>query len=101
MVFSETSQYDRDSGEQELFGGYVDTFLKIKQEARGFPEDCEDQQKYIKDFYEAEGLKLEHVKENKGLRALAKIKLNTNWGKLAQRDNLSKIDYITKPVHYF
>ena len=99
--FPKTSQYDRDSGEKGLFGGYVDTFLKIKQEASGFPEDCKDQEKYINDFYDAEVVKLEHAQEKKGLRALAKMKLSKTWGKLSQRDNLSKTEYITKPADYF
>ena len=54
--FPESSQYDRVSGEKGLFGGYMDTFLKIKQEASGFPEGCEDQEKYINGFYDAEGV---------------------------------------------
>ena len=79
----------------------MDTFLKIKQEASGFPEDCKDQEKYINDFYDAEVVKLEHAQEKTGLRALAKMKLNKTWGKLSQKDNLSKTEYITKPADYF
>ena len=52
--FSETSQYDKETDEKGLFGGYVDTFLKIKQEASGFPPDCQDEQQFIEGFYEAE-----------------------------------------------
>ena len=35
------------------------------------------------------------------MRALCKSIINKNWGKLAQRDNLSKTEYITKPADYF
>ena len=68
----------------ELFKEYVDTFLKIKQEASGYPKDCvtEEQNKHIltsitntKVYVEPE--KIEH---NPGLRSLAKLMLNSLWG---------------------
>ena len=71
----------------ELFKEYVNTFLKIKQEASGYPSGCvtdEQKQRYIDDYYEHEGIRLdpEKIEYNPGLRYLAKLILNSLWGKL-------------------
>ena len=69
----------------ELFKDYVDTFLKIKQEANGYPKHCvtdEQKQHYIDEYYEHEGIRLDpnKIEYNPGLRALAKFALNSLWG---------------------
>ena len=69
----------------DLFKEYVNTFLKIKQEASGYPEWCvteEQKQEYIDDYYENEGIHLDpqKIKYNPGLRQLAKLMLNSLWG---------------------
>lgn len=38
--FEQSSMYDQTTGEGGLFAKYVNTFLKIKQEASGFPSEC-------------------------------------------------------------
>ena len=60
----------------------VDTFLKIKQEASGWPSWCraeEDKREYVREYQEKEGIKLdpENIKKNPGLRSLAKLMLNS------------------------
>ena len=70
----------------ELFSEYIDTFLKVKQEASDYPRDCvteEQRQRYVDDYYEREGVLLERdkIEKNPGLRALAKLMLNSFWGK--------------------
>ena len=70
-----------------LFKHYVDTFLKIKQEASGYPKDCvmdEQKQRYIDEYYEHEGIRLDpsKIEYNPGLRSLAKLALNSLWGRL-------------------
>ena len=69
----------------ELFKEYVNIFLKIKQEASGYPKDCiteEQRQVYIDEYYEHEGIHLdpEKIEYNPGLRSLAKLMLNSLWG---------------------
>ena len=64
-----------------LFADYVNTWLKIKQEASGWPSDCrnEDQKRaYIQQYYEKEGIWLEYdkIKKNPGRKAVAKLMLN-------------------------
>jgi hypothetical protein len=52
--FDQISQYDTDSKTGGLFTDYVNTFLKIKQEASGWPDWCRtecDKHKYIKLYY--------------------------------------------------
>lgn len=69
-----------------LFKDYIDTFLKIKQEASGYPKDRvteEQKQQYVNEYFEVEGIRLdrEKIEHNPGLRALAKLMLNSFWGK--------------------
>ncbi|XP_078576400.1 uncharacterized protein LOC144862027 [Branchiostoma floridae x Branchiostoma japonicum] len=93
-----------------LFKEYIDMWLKIKQEASGWPEwvlkaenrpAAEDE--YIRKYLENEGILLdrEKIKVNKGMRALAKLMLNSFWGKFGQRDNLTKTEYVTSPARFF
>ena len=47
--FNDISQYDPETRRGCVFTEYVNTFLKLKQEASGWPEWCqskEDRQKY-------------------------------------------------------
>ena len=85
-----------------LFADYVNTWLKIKQEASGWPEDNmteEQKQTYIQNYFEHEGIQLEYdkIKENKGLRTLAKLMLNSMWGKFGQRLNKTQIQTFDDP----
>ena len=69
----------------KLFKQYVDMFLKIKQEASGYPKDCvtdEQKQRYIEEYYQHEGIRLDpnKIELNPGLRHLAKLALNSLWG---------------------
>ena len=70
----------------ELFREYVNTFLKIKQEASGYPKNCvteEQKQQYIEKYFERERIRLDpdKIEYNPGLRALAKLMLNSFWGR--------------------
>ena len=93
--FDETSHYDRSTGKGGLFTEYVNMFLKIKQEASGFPFNCNtdsEKQNYIINYAQNEGIKLDFtsIRENPGLRSLAKICLNSFWGKFGQRLNMKQ-----------
>jgi hypothetical protein len=57
--FDETEQYDPKTKTRGLFTDYVNTFLKMKQEASGWPEWCQsknDKWGYIRDYHEKEGI---------------------------------------------
>lgn len=63
--FAESSKYDVESCEGGLFAQYVNMFLKIKEEASGFPVGCdteEGKRKYIGEYKEIEGIQLEYDK---------------------------------------
>lgn len=51
----------------------------IKQEASGFPLECD----YIRQYKEKVGINFEYdkIQTNPGLRCLAKLCLNSFWGK--------------------
>ena len=78
----------------------------MKQEASDWPEWCQNENnrwRYIRDYHEKEGILLAYndIKKNPGLRALAKLMLNSFWGKFGQRSNMPRIKYISEPAEYF
>lgn len=104
--FDNVEQYDQKSKTGGIFTEYINTFLKMKQEESGWPSWCkteDDRQKYIDNYFEKEGIKLEYnrIQKNPGLRALAKLMLNSFWGKFGQRSNLPQVEYISDPSVYF
>lgn len=104
--FDRISQYDLLAKEGGAFTDYVNTLLKMKQEASGWPEWCktdEERFKYIEEYHQREGIRLEYhnIALNPGLRALAKLMLNSFWGKFGQRENMPKTSYVTDPCEYF
>ena len=95
----ERMQYDADTKQGGLFTPYVNAFLKLKQQASGWPGWCQtetDKGKYISDYYEREGISLDYasVQKNPGLRSLAKLCLNSFWGKFGQRLNMPQSEFI-------
>ena len=89
-----------------LFAKYVNTWLKIKTEASGWPANCmteEEKEDYIRRFEEREGIPLEYakIKKNPGLKATAKLMLNSFWGKFGQRENLPQVEQCTTPQELY
>ena len=87
--------FDKDSNAGGLFAEYVNMFLKLKQESSGYPswvQSEEDKERYIEDYWRAERIALDKasLSKNAGQRTLAKLKLNSMWGKWAQHENKSK-----------
>lgn len=99
--FERISQYDPQTKSGRAFTDYVNTFLKMKQEASDWPKWCQtddDRYRYIEEYHQREGIRLEYhnIASNPGLRALAKLMLNSFWGKFGQK-NMPKTTYITDP----
>ena len=66
--------------------------MKAKQEASGWPSDVEtDEQKakYVSEYEMHEGIQLEQdkIEINPGRKAVAKVMLNSFWGKFGEADN--------------
>ena len=106
LDYSETTVYDKSTHNGGLFVGYMDTFMRVKMESSDFPSDCvteEDKMAYVNRVEQHEGIKLDinQIKYNSGRRQVAKLCLNNLWGKLAQRPNLPKKEFIRDPVQYF
>lgn len=69
--FNELSQYDLATRSGGLFIEYVNTFLKVKEEASGWPDLCmneESKQRYIQQYHNKEGIqhKYDKIKEIPG-----------------------------------
>ena len=81
--WEQKAEYDPVKKEGGIFTEYIKTFLKIKQESSGWPSGCdtdEEKQKYISDYLDHEGIRLDESKIRKTpLRAVAKLLLNSLW----------------------
>ena len=92
--------------QEGLFANYVNTWLKIKEEASGWPShvgvDPEKQRKYVEDYFAREGIRLDaaKIKKNPGLRTLAKMMLNSMWGKFGQKPNKTQVREFDDPVAF-
>ena len=67
-----------DTVSDQFFKGYVDNFLKIKQEASGYPGWCQsdlEKEKFVCDYEEAEGVRLDpsNIQKNYAQLSLGKI----------------------------
>lgn len=104
--YQSTTKYDKNTKSGGLFAGYMNTFVKLKLEASGFPHTVitdEDKQKYVADVKKSEGIDLDidNIRQNAGVRAISKLCLNNLWGKLAQRSNLTKKSFVYEPREFF
>ncbi|CAH1106576.1 unnamed protein product [Psylliodes chrysocephalus] len=100
----ETIQFENNvSG---LFTSMMNKFIKIKQESSDWPANCrtqEEKNQYIERFFERENVKMDFLQiiDNPGLRSLAKLMLNSFWGKFGQRQNQSRTSIINTPAEFF
>ena len=70
--FPHTTQYDPVTKTGGLWAECINLWLTGKQEADGYPSWChteEDRQRYISDYYDREGIRLnpEKIEKNEGL----------------------------------
>jgi hypothetical protein len=96
------TQYNPQIGMGGLLVEYIDTFLKFKAQASGYPSwvrTPEDEDLYIQSFEESEGIRLDKdaIGHNPEKRALAKLCLNSMRGKLTERKNRVRTNVISEP----
>ncbi|XP_069108950.1 uncharacterized protein [Argopecten irradians] len=96
--WEESSEYDTLERKGGIFGEYINMFLKIKQEASDWPcwvKNEDDAVRYIEEYFHHEGIQLEkdNIRKNKALRSLAKLLLNSFWGKFGQRLNMPQTSF--------
>ena len=87
-----------------LFADYVNTWLQIKQESAGWPRWCQtpEQKQQYKRLYKAkEGITLQNMEKNPGRKQVAKLMLNSFWGKFGERTNKSKVLQVKTPHELF
>ncbi|XP_072048507.1 uncharacterized protein [Amphiura filiformis] len=104
--WEQRAEYDKETKTGGLFTEYIDRFLQLKQEASDYPDWCEtleDQRRYIDEYFENEGIRLnpENIEKNPGMRSLAKLCLNSMWGKFAQRSNMSQTVILDDPSEVY
>ena len=97
--FTMISQYDPITKSGGIFPDYVNTFLKVKQEASDWPDWFTGESSkydYIQQYHEREGILLDYkkVEMNPGLRSLVKLMLNSFWDKFGQRSNFTQTTYM-------
>uniref|UniRef100_A0ABM5FV71 DNA-directed DNA polymerase n=1 Tax=Pogona vitticeps TaxID=103695 RepID=A0ABM5FV71_9SAUR len=95
-----------ESRSADLFSNYIELHLRHKQEASGYPAWCVsegDKNKYIDDYKKKEGISLrkDKIAVNPAKRQIAKLFLNSLWGKFGQRTNLPNTQVVREPDEYF
>ena len=82
-----------------VFDQYIKIFMAIKAEASGYPPTVISEQEkddYVENFRVVQGIKLNKnkIESNPPLRLIAKLYLNSVWGKFVQRLDLAKTCYV-------
>lgn len=95
-----------ESQRKEGLFGHVNKWLKIKQESGSYlgrMQTKEDKMRYIQQYMEHEGIKLDPMMIVKSPRqkATAKLMLNSFWRKLGERMNKLSVDTISSPAASF
>jgi hypothetical protein len=95
-------QYDHQSSDGGIFVDYINTFLKLKARTSGFPTSVRthnDEESYIKAFNESEGVQLnrDSIRQNAVKGGIAKLCLNSMWGKLPERNNRLRTRMLSEP----
>ena len=95
-----TKQYNPETGEDGLLSAYVRRFMALKIQASGWPEDCktqEQKQKFMDDVKKYDGIIIDQTKmeKNPALRTLAKLILNSFWGKFGEKTLRSKTQIVS------
>ena len=91
---------------KELFASYIKNFLKIKQESSGYPDwakTAAQRQEYIDKYLDGENIQLDakKISKNNGLRKIAKLLLNTLWGRFGMNLNRSRIKFVTSRLEWY
>lgn len=78
------TQFNKTKREGGVFAEYIDKFLKLKQEASGYPsrvESEDDKDAFVQELKDRENIDLDKskIEANPGLRSLAKMCLNSLW----------------------
>ena len=85
-----------------LFKGYIRRFMKIKLEASKYNfKTKEDEASFKAKIKDSLDINVEKFEFNAGLRSIAKLCLNSLWGKFGQRSNMSQTKYVTEVSEFY
>ena len=85
-----------------LFKGYIRRFMKIKLESSKYDfKTKEDEDSFKAKIKDSLDINVEKFEFNAGLRSIAKLCLNSLWGKFGQRNNMSQTKYITDASEFY
>ena len=89
-----------------LFGDYINTWLKLKEEASGYPPHVKtghEQRQHMQRWSVRENIGLRHqnMQKNPGRRYLAKQMLNSMWGKFGQQTNKTQVQEFLEPPEFW
>ena len=86
----------------ELFKGYIRRFMKIKLEASKYDfKTKEEEDSFKTKIKDSLDIEVEKFVFNAGLRSIAKLCLNSLWGKFGQRNNITQNKYITEVSEFY
>ena len=95
----EVWHFPKEQRTEGLFAPYVNTWLKHKTEASGWPSGVETEEQkaeYVKQYEEHEGIKLHpsRIEKNPGRKQVAKLMLKGFWGKFGENEHRVQTQWI-------
>lgn len=93
--YETTTCFDKSTRTGGIFSGYIDMFINLETTYSGFSSWCKtqaDKELFVTKFHEKEGVLLDinAISKNSSYRSLAKLLLNSLWGRLGMRANKPK-----------
>ncbi|XP_073240492.1 uncharacterized protein [Porites lutea] len=106
LKIHEVWHFSENQRKEGLFADYVNKWLKNKTEASGWPKNCTTEaakSEYINAYYDREGVQLEPAKvaKNGGRKQVAKLMLNSFWGKFGEKPNKTQTFTVTSPAELY
>ena len=91
-----------DKSTDTLFKGYIRRFMKIKLESSNYDFKMKEEEANFKArIKDSLDIDIEKIEFNAGLRSIAKLCLNSLWGKFGQRSNMSQTKYVTEVSEFY
>ena len=102
----EVTKYDPHTREGGLFADYINTFLKLKAEASGYPSwvrNPKDEERFVETLNSKDGVLMdrEALRPNAAKRGVTKFCWNSLRGKLAERQNRTQTKLIYEPQELY
>ena len=91
-----------DKSTDDLFKGYIRRFMKIKLESSKYDfKTKEEETKFKARIKNSLDIDIGKFEFNAGLRSVAKLCLDSLWGRFGQRSNMSQTKYVTEVSEFY